>query len=343
MATRFGGGRVTVSLSAIDLFSGAGGLTHGLHAAGVEAVGAVELVADAAASYRAAFPAVELLQTDIRSVDFRRWRGVDVVAGGPPCQPFSSGGLRRGRDDMRDYLPEFVRAVLEVRPRAFIMENVPGLAVFGDYLNATLEPLLRAYRLSPAQVVNAADFGVPQSRRRLLIIGLLEGGPFALPQGDPHRHIPARAALRRPFLDEPNHSKIVYAKRPDLRPNPYHGQLFNGGGRPIDLDRPAPTILASAGGNKTHFLDVGGHVPRYHSHLAAGGAPAVGELPEARRITVLESAALQSFPSHVRFAGSRSSQYTQVGNAVPPKLAEAVGAAVADQLGRSMRRKRAAA
>src|SRR5690606_7733132 len=115
---------------------------------------------------------------------------------------------------------------------------------------------------------------------------------------------------------------------PSLRPNPYHGQIFNGGGRPIDLDAPAPTLLASMGGNKTPWVDADGIVPEYHAHLSAGGRVRSGQVPGARRITVEEAAGLQTFPTGMRFSGSRSSQYRQVGNAVPPRLARAVGASL---------------
>lgn len=329
--------------TAIDLFAGAGGLSLGLEAAGIEALFAVEIVSDAVATYRATFPDTQVNASDIREVDFRRWAGVDVVAGGPPCQPFSIGGLRLGRNDGRDFLPEFVRAVLEVRPRTFIMENVPGLIAFGPYLRSVLAPLFELYAISEPQVLNAADYGVPQSRKRLVIVGSRDGAVFRLPSGSPNLRVPAGMVLTREPRGDPNPSKIVYAKRPDLRPNPYQGHLFNGGGRAIELDRPAPTILAAAGGNKTHFIDLEDRVPAYHLHLKKGGAPFMGELPGARRLTIMESAALQSFPEHVRFSGSRSSQYTQIGNAVPPRLAQAIGEELVDQiLGRS-RRKRVAA
>ena len=332
------------SLTALDLFCGAGGLSIGLHASGFQTVGAIEISGDACATYRKAFPQTKLLETDIRTVDFHEWRGVDLVAGGPPCQPFSTGGLQRGRDDARDFLPDFVRAVLEAEPRAFLMENVPGLASFGEYLHTALAPLMGLYRISGPHVVNAADYGVPQSRRRMIIIGCREDRDFHFPAPNLAARVPAGAVLTRKPLGEPNPSKIVYCKTPDLRPNPYHGQLFNGGGRAINLDAPAPTILASAGGNKTHFLDCGGHVPAYHRYLKAGGKPRVGELPDARRLTVRESAALQTFPPGYEFQGSRSSQYTQVGNAVPPKLAEALGHALGEHMAaRSVRRKLKAA
>ncbi|MFN6983174.1 MAG: DNA cytosine methyltransferase, partial [Brevundimonas sp.] len=97
-----------MTITAIDLFSGAGGLSLGLEAAGIESVCAVEIMKDAAATYAAAFPNATVHNGDIAEVNFRAYRGVDIVAGGPPCQPFSIGGLRRGKEDQRDFLPEFV-------------------------------------------------------------------------------------------------------------------------------------------------------------------------------------------------------------------------------------------
>jgi DNA-methyltransferase (dcm) len=330
-------------LTALDLFCGAGGLSVGLHAAGFGTLGAVEISSDAAATYRNAFPTTELLQADISQVNFKRWNGIDLLAGGPPCQPFSTGGLRRGYEDARDFLPEFVRAIQEAQPRVFLMENVPGLAAFGEYLHDTMRPLMGSYRISGPHVVNAADYGVPQSRRRMIIVGCREDRDFRFPDPNLATRVPAGAILSFKPVGEPNPSKVVYCKTPDLRPNPYHGQLFNGGGRAINLDVPAPTILAAAGGNKTHFLDCEGQVPPYHHHLRIGGAPRIGELAGARRLTVKESAAIQTFPEDFVFIGSRSSQYRQVGNAVPPKLAATLGLAIADHIERCLVRKLKAA
>jgi len=327
--------------TAIDLFAGAGGLSLGLKAAGFESLMAVEIVPDAADTYARHSPETELYRHDIRRIDFKRWRGVDLVAGGPPCQPFSVGGLRRGNGDQRDLIPEFVRAVLEVRPRAFLMENVPGLASFGPYLQSALAPLMELYRISAPQVVVASDYDVPQSRRRLIIVGTRDGCEFRLRPLDGRRAVAGDVLTEDP-KGEPNHSKVIYAKRPDLRPNPYQGHLFNGGGRAIELNKPSPTILAAAGGNKTHFLDLADQIPAYHRHLRNGGPARTGELVGARRLTVAESAALQSFPDGIAFAGSRSSQYTQIGNAVPPKLAEAIGQQLIEMLDRSGRKRLAA-
>ena len=329
------------SMECIDLFSGAGGLSLGLAQAGFVVRGAVECDTDACETYAATHRHTDLQDTDIRACSFRQYRGIDLVAGGPPCQPFSSGGKRLGNADDRDLMPSFIKVIEDVRPRAFLMENVPGLCTAGraSYFTAVLSALRELRYTMSSAVLNAADYGVPQKRRRLFVIGLLNAeGPCQFP-------VPSHGSNgRRPYvnvgtvldpnvcLGEPNPSIVVYAKRPDLRPSPYDGHLFNGGGRPINLSAPCHTILASAGGNKTHFLDTQQEVPPYHLHLRRGGAPRQGTLPGSRRFTVKESAIVQTFPKSMKFAGSRSSQYTQVGNAVPPMLAKQLGVALAKVL-----------
>jgi len=186
--------------------------------------------------------------------------------------------------------------------------------------------------------VNAADFGVPQRRLRVFAVGLRSGGTFEFPapshgpEGD-EEWVPAKSVLdpHRP-LGTPNTAKITYARRPDLRPSPYDGHLFNGGGRPLDLDRPAATLLASMGGNKTPWIDVLNVVPAYHASLLSGELPRSGEVPGARRLTVAEAALVQAFRAGVTFVGRQSSQYRQIGNAVPPLLAHRIGEALLDQL-----------
>jgi DNA (cytosine-5)-methyltransferase 1 len=333
-----------MSPTAIDVFCGAGGLSLGLEKAGFQTLFAVDNDSDSCKTYRTLVPRAALHEGDASWVDFTKWSGVDLVAGGPPCQPFSTGGRRLGKKDERDLLPIFVRAVSQARPKAFLLENVPGLAspAHRDYLVEVLAPLADEYSIFGPYLINAADYGVPQSRRRLIVIGTIEGD-FHVPYGCPGRRPVAGDVLTFEPNGLPNHSKIVYAKRPDLRPNPYHGQLFNGGGRPIDLDAPAPTILASAGGNKTHFIDCSGLVPPYHSYLMRGGIPRIGELIGARRLTVAECASLQSFPNGAKISGARSSQYEQVGNAVPPRLAAIFGDAVFSAITRTARPTRASA
>lgn len=323
----------------MDLFASAGGLTLGMKAAGVETVCAVEVDPYRTQTYATHTAEAEIITRDVCQVRFAKYQGkVELVYGGPPCQPFSSGGLRKSHADERNMIPEFVRAVQEVRPEAFVMENVPGL-VAGDrmkYLSEVIHELEDLGYFLNWQVLYATDFGVPQKRRRLFVVGMKQA-KFEFPEpthgpGRPKRYVCVRDVLTGEPVGELNPAKVCYAKNPDLRPSPYDGHVFNGGGRPINMDEPCHTILASAGGNKTHFFDTEGLVPAYHAHLMGGGKPRTGTLPGARRLTVTESAILQTFPKDMVFRGPKSAQYHQVGDAVPPLLAEAVGRAVVAQL-----------
>ena len=328
-------------LEAIELFAGAGGLSLGLEAAGFVPAAAVEFVPDACATYRSEHPGAKVFQADISTVDFRAMRGCfALVAGGPPCQPFSVGGKRLSADDPRNGIPQFLRALGELRPKAFIMENVAGMAAGArqPYLLAVTAQMEHLGYSTTWQVLEAADYGVPQTRRRLFVVGTTTGTRFSFPAPShglvvrrPHRSAGSVIGNQAP-PGTPNTAIVTYALRPSMRPSGYHGHLYNGGGRPIELTRPAPTMLASMGGNKTPWVDTLGIVTEYHAHLRAGGSPRRGLVPGARRITVEEAALLQSFPAGIAFAGRRSSQYRQVGNAVPPVLAEQVGLALRRQL-----------
>lgn len=327
-------------MNMIDLFSGAGGLSLGLERAGFRSVLAVENDPDASATYCNFFPQADLRECSIEGVDFRPFAGkVELLAGGPPCQPFSIGGKQLGVHDERNMIPQFVRALREIGPPLFLMENVPGLAspAWRPYLEAFLQEVEGLGYNTCYRVVNAAAYGVPQKRRRLVILGSRIVRPsFPAPTHGPDTFMPYAKSedFIRPetIIGVPNPSKITYAKNPDLRPSPYDGHLFNGGGRAINLQDLCPTILASAGGNKTPFLDTLGEVPKYHAELLQGKPPRKGTLPGARRITVAEAAIIQTFPRGAAFCGARSSQYRQVGNAVPPLLAEFLGAALASLL-----------
>jgi len=333
-------GSSSTVFTALDIFCGAGGLSIGLTAAGVEVVGGVEKDADAAATWAESHPGASIILGDISTVDWAQWDGVDLVVGGPPCQPWSTGGLRLGEADERDGWPAFVSAIERLRPRAFIAENVAGLAegaMRPRWLRLTEELASLRYSVS-AKVLNAADYGVPQKRRRCMVVGLRDDDTsfvFPAPTHGPGGSSPWRTAgsvIGVEAVGTPNTSIVTYASNPDLRRDPYGGHVYNGGGRPINLDAPAPTLLASMGGNRTPWVDVDGIVPEYHAHLVNGGSPRSGRVPGARRITVVEAALLQTFEASTAFTGSRSSQYRQIGNAVPPLLAAKVGGALLDRL-----------
>jgi DNA (cytosine-5)-methyltransferase 1 len=324
---------------AIDLFAGAGGLSLGLKEAGWAVETAIEHDEGAITSHLQNFPEVEHLCTDIQHVNFKRYAGIDLIAGGPPCQPFSVSGKRLGAFDIRDMVPEFVRAVEEARPRAFLMENVAGLKAvrFNHYLEAQIFQLYNLGYTVFSKVLNAGEFGVAQNRKRLFLVGIHNSeklGPFSFPQPThgpqaKNRFLTSREVLSDVPYDAPNNAKVVYCKNPVLRASPFAGMMFNGKGRPINLDGLSHTIPASAGGNRTHIVDSAGIIKKYHADLLKGKKPRKGELEGVRRLTVRESARVQSFPDSFQFHGRQSSRYSQVGNAVPPKLAGAVAKALA--------------
>jgi len=327
-------------LKIIDIFAGAGGLSIGFEMAGFQPTVAVEIDQLCVSTYKAHSSNTFVESSDARTIDFIRFKNdADIVVGGPPCQPFSTGGLRKAHLDARDMVPEFIRAVKEIEPDAFVMENVSGLASGSRklYLNEILEAFrCLGYYVSNA-VLKAEEFGVPQRRRRLFIVGSRKPGfsfPLAShgPSEGQNEIVLAGDVLTAEPQGNPNNSKVFYAKKVDIRPSPYHGLLFNGGGRAIDLLQPSATIISSAGGNKTHFIDTLNIVPEYHKYLLNGGKPKTGEVPGCRRITTLESARLQTFPDEVSFSGPQSAQYRQIGNAVPPLLAKAVAISLKNHL-----------
>lgn len=327
--------------TAIDLFSGAGGLTLGLQNAGWTVEAAIEFDETASSTHQHNFPHSQHLRKDVREIDFRRFRGVDMVAGGPPCQPFSVSGKRMGQFDVRDMVPEFVRAVSEAKPKAFLMENVAGLTNrrFESYLAKKITDFHDLGYTVFSKVLNAAEYGVPQKRKRLILIGLRSDQDriFSYPRkthGEDANapYVTTEECLRGVPDDVPNNAKVVFCKNPVLRKSPYAGMLFNGKGRPLESHGLSHTIPASAGGNRTHILDPLQVVSKYHAKLMCGGKPEEGQLEEVRRITVRESARIQTFPDDFEFLGRQSSRYSQVGNAVPPLLAQKVGSALRSAL-----------
>lgn len=329
--------------SAVDLFAGAGGLSLGLKSAGWALEAAIEFDEAAMASHALNFQKTEHLRLDVKDINFSKYAGIDLIAGGPPCQPFSVSGKRLGAFDIRDMVPEFVRAVKEARPSAFLMENVAGLAGarFNRYLSEQVYLLHSLGYTVFSKVLCAADYGVAQRRNRLFLIGIRadqKGNPFVFPEsthgdGTPNGYLSVAEALRDVPEDIPNRAKVVFCKNPVLRKSPYAGMMFNGKGRPLDHNGLGHTIPASAGGNRTHIVDPFEVVKQYHAELMAGKRPRRGELKDVRRLTVRESARIQSFPDNFAFVGKQSSRYSQVGNAVPPVLARAIAKNIIPALG----------
>jgi DNA (cytosine-5)-methyltransferase 1 len=339
--------------SFVSLYSGAGGLDIGFAAAGFYPVWANDNDHDAVATYNSYFSRIlghEATPGDIRRRTLPASGSAALVVGGPPCQGFSVAGKMDPNDPRSRHVWDFLGVVKHVQPTAFVMENVMGLAMNRRWTQLR-EALLRKARRELGYrteliTLQASDFGVPQKRERMFLIGTRDGTPLDLQPVTPADPPTVRSVLERlPKYGTPGNAtrciaKVTPAKKPVLRRSPYAGMLFNGQGRPLNLDAPAPTLPASMGGNRTPIIDQeqlesGGEswVISYHRHLWNGGAPYKRIPKRLRRLTLEECAAIQTFPMDVQWAGQLSSKFKQIGNAVPPRLALHVASALREALG----------
>lgn len=345
----------------VSLYSGAGGLDLGFIAAGFEPIFANDINVDATETYRSTMALIsqregfvcehKVVTGDIRQVETLPAKGsADLVIGGPPCQGFSVAGKMDPNDPRSRHVFDFLGMVERVQPQAFVMENVKALAENKRWAGTISDIRKKAEEIgyeTHLKVLNSSNYGVPQARERMFLVGFKDKDvDFEYPEptveqpltvADALRSLPAIGTLGN---DQTCSAKITPAKEPILRQSPFAGMLFNGQGRPMDMGRPAPTLPASMGGNRTPIvdqqtLDNGDTqwVETYHQILMDGGKIA-SEVPgRLRRISVQEAAVIQTFPKDMPWCGSQSSRYRQIGNAVPPKMAYAVANAVASALG----------
>lgn len=311
----------------LSLFSGCGGLDLGFEAAGCETITAVDNDPEACKTLRFNRPEWGVFEGDIR--DFvPDGSNYDIVIGGPPCQGFSSAG-KGDPSDPRNFLwKEYMRVVEEVRPRVMVLENVSALThkKNGDHLAGIMSSLASQGYNFDYKVLNAADYGAPQARRRLVVVGVL-GGEASLPEPTHQgRHISAGealAGLEKKYGADWNHVPPIHAARVVER----WSRLAPGETDPnyrrarLDASKPSTTIRAGGG-----FGPNGNHLAGFHP-------PIHPFLP--RQLTVREAARIQSFPDSWIFQGSKTAQGRQVGNAVPVRLAEAVARHVVKLLGAS--------
>ncbi len=339
-------------IRAISLFSGAGGLDLGFHRAGVKIVWANDYSASACETYRANFGS-DIQCGSITDYDYKSLPDCDLVIGGPPCQGFSVAGKMDPADPRSRMVFEFQNVVAAKRPAVFVMENVAALARLAKFA-AIREALLSKYGEMGYRVrfnvLDSSHYDTPQKRERMIMIGTrIPGADIRFPEESPAT-ITARAALSH--LDAAGtgnnqgicRARITIAKHPVLRKSPYAGMLFNGLGRPLDLDKPAQTLPASMGGNKTPILDerwlaeptAGDWVTTYHAALVGGNPEAVAAKtdvpPTLRRLTVSEAACLQGFPNGFVFKGAQSEKFRQIGNSVPPPFAYRIAECVLSSL-----------
>ena len=341
-----------MTLTALDLFAGAGGLSLGLVRAGFEVVGAVDVWEPAVASYRRNF-AHQAIRADIAELTAEQmWdrigsppRPLDLVVGGPPCQGFSIQRIGPDADDRNALVLEFARLVGELAPRAFLMENVTGLVGRrGSGLLARFVAAVEAQGYSVDRtVVDAADFGVPQRRRRVIIYGWRSGEKPLLLPGETDETPAPTVAQAIGDLPSP-------AQSADLPGDPLHVAS-----RMSDLNRSRLALIPPGGGFEDLPPDL--RVACHRDGAARIGhrnvygrldpdQPAVtitarfdsftrGKFAhphEDRNITLREGARLQSFPDDFAFVGNPEEIAALIGNAVPPLLAERLGRELRRQL-----------
>lgn len=298
----------------ISLFSGAGGLDLGMIQAGNEIVWANDIDKDAVETYRKNI-GPEIICSDIKDVDPSTIPDADVVIGGFPCQGFSMANMKRDVNDGRNQLYLFFLQMIKVKqPRFFIAENVRGILSLGggQVIASIVSDFENAGYLVTVNSVNMADYGVPQTRRRVIILGQRKD------LGDYMRlTIPSKTNSDKPSEDLPRWVSIKDAI--DHFPSPgedcgipnhiasSYKVCFRNftGHRPTDPDKPSPTILARGNGK--------------------GGVVAIPHYNGERRLTIRESAAVQTFPDDFVFVGKMNSCYRQIGNAVPVRFAKLLG------------------
>jgi DNA (cytosine-5)-methyltransferase 1 len=384
-------------MRSIELFAGAGGLGMGVCQAGFLPVEVVEwdrwccdTIRENRKSQSGALRAwPEPIEGDVRKVSFKSYEGsIDLVTGGPPCQPFSLGGKHRAYDDARDMWPEAVRAVRETKPRAFVFENVKGLtrASFATYLAYIVHQLsypdlireqdeqwqdhlarLERHHTSGSQsglnynvvyrVLNAADFGVPQRRERVVFVGFRAdlGIEWSFPEATHSldallwTQVKSRDYWERHGISSRNSALDIRlsARGASLLDAPTTKPWLTVRDAIGDLPDPEYDPEGAAclsnhrfqPGARSYPGHTGSPLDEAAKTLKAGvhGVPGGENMllrPDGsvRYFTVRESARLQTFPNNFRFHGSWTETMRQLGNAVPVKLAKVISKNVANKL-----------
>ena len=299
-------------LRVVELCAGAGGQALGFEAAGFAHDCLVEIDPFACDTLRLNRPLWNVVEADLNEVDLRRWRGADVVAAGLPCPPFSVAGKQLGARDDRDLFPALLAHVSAVQPRAVLVENVRGLMArrFEAFRHNVEQSLTEMGYTVTWGMLDARDFGVPQTRTRSFMVAV-QGDAFSFPPP---------SAPGRPV------GEVI-------------GDLMAQGGWPWaaawadQATEVAPTIV---GGSAKHGgPDLG--PTRARAAWATMGVDGLGvaDAPPSEahkgmpRLTIPMVARLQAFPDDWKFAGGKTRQYRQIGNALPPALAGAMASALA--------------
>lgn len=306
------------TLSSIEICAGAGGQALGLELAGYEHALVVEIEPVFCETLKLNRPEWRVEVADVNQMSGYDYAGVDLFAGGVPCPPFSLAGKQLGADDERDLFPAALRLVGEMRPRAVLLENVRGLlsSKFDGYRSQILQQLAKLGYKGEWKLLNSKDFGVPQARQRSILVAFRDNGfeNFTWPEGK---------------TEQVTVGETLY----DLMAA--EGWAGADAWRMIANDV-APALV---GGSKKHGgADLG--PTRAKQTWAKMGVDGLGvaDTPPPKdhkgmpRLTVRMAARIQGFPDEWQFAGRKTTAYKQIGNAFPPPVARAVGAAIAGAL-----------
>lgn len=307
-------------LTCLEICAGAGGQALGLESAGFRHELAVEIDADACATLELNRPDWDVRESDVRELGGRAFKGVDLIAGGVPCPPFSVAGHQLGSNDDRDLFPEALRLVRESKPAAVMLENVRGLAAdrFAEYRHAIVKELAELGYETDWRLLQASDFGVPQLRPRFILVALK---PRAFRRFEwPTRSISAPTVgevLKDLMADDGWSGADAWAAGANkIAPTLVGGSRKHGG----------PDLGPTRARNEWLKLGVDGR------GIADAPPDSTAVANAVPRLTLRMTARLQGFPDSWMFAGRKTSTYRQIGNAFPPPVAAAVGKSIRDAL-----------
>lgn len=314
-------GRKIKDLTCIEICAGAGGQAIGLERAGFKALAHVEYDRHACATLRHNRPNWNVVEGDVRNFSAKNFKGVDLLAGGVPCPPFSVAGKQLGGDDERDLFPEALRLVSECSPKAVMLENVRGFldAVFTDYRLRLRQQLKDMGYLASWHLLNASDFGVPQLRPRVVVVAIRNDlaknfyPPLPLTDGTPAKTV-GETLVDLMIANGWEHALEWAAKANEIAPTLVGGSKKHGG---ADL---GPTRARSAWAS----LGVNGK-------SLADEAPPRG-FKDQPRLTLRMAARIQGFPDDWEFTGGKTAAYRQIGNAFPPPVAHAVACRIREAI-----------
>ncbi len=299
-------------LTCVEICAGAGGQALGLALAGFIHVALVEFELDYCKILKMNRPEWNVVCADVRDFDGKPYQGVDLLAGGVPCPPFSVAGKQLGKEDERDLFPEAIRLIKEMKPRAIMLENVKGFlnTNFDDYRKQILKSIEKLGYYTQIKLLNACDFGVPQLRPRVVIVGIRndENGFFSYPKGQQGC--------------APTVGKILYDL---MAENKWEGAKKWA----QEANKIAPTLV---GGSKKHGGPDLGPVRARNAwaELGVDGRGVANNAPEPNfvgmpRLTSRMLARIQGFPDTWTFGQKKTTACRMIGNAFPPPVAQAIG------------------